>query len=443
MSQNLKLGDVVAVKSHPYYHSNREIIISGDVVNLSPLMVVSEVSISSRDEHDEMTGEKISTKGDGKCKCTWYSLKANSFEYAWFPFESLKLIEEDTKDKLEIPKDQPLTDLVKKYKAIFKNTFVLFKTTPYELEKQKITMNFTDKSSSKKSVYNSLLSFVCPPLEIIDIKLNTTKANEKKYDLKTGARTSLYPEIEVKCRFYNGSSAKWSEFILPFESLIKLDTPDEKIIKGIKKSITDKNYYRFKINDLRKINMDDRCLVESLKRSLEPTIVFEPEELIYLNGMYFLKGKDLIHNKILRFRLTDLFGDIIQDELTEEDLFEKDSYPDFNFKKGQKSRLGDKLFTELSEFCENASNESKYIVLNYINKRDDIITKTLKNYFTVDKPGEKGPQYLHGHCCDKGGPRSFRFNGIQSIRILNLGYSSVDETGSNVNESALSEEGSF
>lgn len=145
--QEIKLGDIVALKLHPFTATNTSIIISGDAQHISPLMVV-ETLIESKNIYDEQTGD---LKGKKQCKCIWFSI--HNFEEAWISSEHLKIIKSEEQGKEE------------KEVAFEIGSFVSLKTLEIELGKRKSTLK-TQGYGTKEVSMTALLSFVPPVLQI-------------------------------------------------------------------------------------------------------------------------------------------------------------------------------------------------------------------------------------------------------------------------------------
>lgn len=412
ITNNFQIGTIVASKSHPFYQASQEILIAGEPINLSPLMVIIEVSKETRNLFDENTGESISTKGKGHCKCIWYSLKDNAFAEAWFPFDSLKLIDTNEEDlilneiDLDIAAYTDPKEYIKELNKKLKSKRVLFRTTDIETKKIKETASYqVDGSMAQK--LSSLLSFVCPPLEIIQVKIPEGKSINTKFDSKSGERRHFVSSIQVKCRFYLGLSNKWSEHFLPIESVILLEETDQILISNLSEVIESNKYIKFAANSFSDV----------LRREGEPEIIMKPTRISYLNGRYTLKGEDIIHSQEISLSIdNEIFSKI--EELDVKEVFAEDSFPNFKFKKGQKAPGWEHIFSEFSEFIEGQSLNNAYIHISYRNNQDKIVNRTLRDYFVVAGIDERAKNYLHGFCCSKQEERSFRYDKIQNVRAL-------------------------
>src|ERR1700744_3136623 len=85
-SKIFSIGDIVALKSHPFIPENTAIILSRDHLTLSPLLVVIEISKSSY----KIEKNKYETY---KYDCIWFSTKTYKFEVSEIYEDQLKLIQ--------------------------------------------------------------------------------------------------------------------------------------------------------------------------------------------------------------------------------------------------------------------------------------------------------------------------------------------------------------
>ena len=94
---SFKLGDIVALSSHPFTSSKHDILIGGEPQLISPLMIIVEILGDVQNLYDENVGNQIQGKGGvtAQCKCMWYSSKSFQFEEALISSKLLKKIQED------------------------------------------------------------------------------------------------------------------------------------------------------------------------------------------------------------------------------------------------------------------------------------------------------------------------------------------------------------
>ncbi|QRY55266.1 WYL domain-containing protein [Sphingobacterium siyangense] len=395
-----KIGDIVSVNSHPYFTDLTNINIAGEPINVIPLMVVVEIYNETRTSYNEETGEKLSLKGDGKCKCIWFSLKSNAFTESWFNFDSLKII---SRKDVFIQNNSGLNSIEFRKKMLedYLNKDVIFTTSALELEKIKET-KLHDKKNDKISECNSLLNFVAPPLQIIDVKLQEDK-HIGKFDSKSGDIKRIHAEIFFKCRYYNALADKWTEVLLPNECFELLKNVEKEL-----RSIDEDKRKGFYLYDY----TQDKKYDPSKK---EANSLLEIGDVTYVNGNYLLNTYDLIHQewKVLNIPLEG-----IMDVKPKEEIYFSEVYPNFNFRKGDKASEVEKLLNELVAFVDKFGDEDSYLMVTYLNGSDKMVRRVLKGAFMVLGATKKANNYLHGFCCKKREMRSFNFDKIRSVRVL-------------------------
>jgi|GEM_PF-921419 len=404
-----KLGDIVAVNYHPYFQDIYDVKIAGEPINVLPLMVVVEVYKDARTTYHEHTGDLLTESGKRKCKCVWFSLKTSSFSDAWFSSDSIKIVKAANDDQLTEQSYKEEDVQFKKLKAEWKNKNVNFITSQLELKKIKET-KLHDKDTDKLSSYSSLLNFVCPPLEVIDVKLASIKTTTSKFDRKTGERNHYEAKVLFKVRYYNGNSDKWSENLLPLECFEVIPDVSKEIV-DLKRDLKEGTIYKLDVSLLQGLDGDEFT---------EPFSLLAPQEITFINGRYALKVYDWIRNNPFMLEVPDDLS-AIADKISKDELFVDDMFPDFNFEKGDRAPSGDEIFSDFSDFIEKHSAEGHYLVLTYVSRADKITRRTLRDYFVVPKSSNQNTyDYLHGFCCKKRDKRSFRFDRILNIKVLNL-----------------------
>ncbi len=112
------IGDIVALNSHPFFHENTDIIISGDHLSLSPLMVVTEI-------HKARFSFAGKREDSYKYKCVWFTTKSYRFTHAEIDEADLKLVLS--------------CNSTVNVNALKKGDKVAFKTMPIELVKKSLT----------------------------------------------------------------------------------------------------------------------------------------------------------------------------------------------------------------------------------------------------------------------------------------------------------------
>lgn len=370
--QEIKLGDIVALKSHPFTATNTNVIISGDAQHISPLMVVVETLIESKNLYDEQTGD---FKGKKQCKCIWFS--NHNFEEAWISSEHLKVIksEEESKEEKEV--------------SFEIGSFVSLKTLDIELGKKK-SMLKTQGYGTKEVSMTALLSFVPPVLQVTGRSKNESK--EPIFDAKTGVRKRYISKDLIKCKWYNPTLNKISEKLLPAEVLKLIPSINQELVEKIQKS----KFIKIK-------NGEIHTLVKLQNISVR-------------SGYYILITYDYLSNKIEEYDL-----DKIEYEGSVESYYIR-KHLDFD-------ALGDdftpkNIQLQQDAIIEYAIKEKKYIQIEYKNKNGGISTRTLKNFqeLKVKVSETDFDTYLVGFCMTKQDIRHFKLERIEKICVLDLSY---------------------
>jgi uncharacterized protein YodC (DUF2158 family) len=368
------IGDIVALKSHPYSSTQHDILIGGESQLLSPLMIVVETVGDAHHSYDENIGMQIQEKGKTcQCKCIWYSTKSHQFEETWLSSKVLKKI-----------KAQEKSDSI--VKSIEYGTLVTLKSAKLELSKQK--SSFLIESQREKSTINPVLSFVSPVMQVI----GTSKSDSKdpKFDSKTGNARSV-SELLVKCKWFNGSSDKMSEKLIPIEALVILPPVDEDVLNQIEGLIASKSYLKVKIGS--------------------KETVFTPQKIKYTHGFYSIVGYDHLQNRVIEIELGDLKMPFEKYELVQE------LYPNF--------KLEEHPDSQIETGIKKAISQKKYIRIKYKDRIGNVTTRTVSPYDThiILEPFTNDSIYLIGYCLLRNAERYFKIERILSLEIFSLEYS--------------------
>ncbi|MES1226293.1 MAG: hypothetical protein ABUT20_63045, partial [Bacteroidota bacterium] len=148
----VEIGEIVCVKYHHHIQDASEAIIAGDTLGIAPYMVVTELffsfSLNSRRKQSNLS----------RVRAVWYNQKSGTFESAWFSIGEIRKIEDN-----ELPQ--------------FPNNLIVgssVQLNSFHLELGKLKSTFNSQNiSSKTYTYNSLLSFISPPLLVIAIDKNS------------------------------------------------------------------------------------------------------------------------------------------------------------------------------------------------------------------------------------------------------------------------------
>lgn len=378
MASNIpSIGDIVALNSHPYHSTQTNILIGGESQLISPLMVVVETVGDAQNSFDENVGMQIHDKGKScQCKCIWYSTKSHQFEEVWISSKVLKKI---------TPKD--LNHTIDKQKFIDKSigygSLVTLKTTTLEIAKQKSSISI--ESNREKSTINPILSFLSPVMQIIGTGKSDSK--EPKFDSKTGNARRI-SELLVKCKWFNGSSDKMSEKLIPIEALVLLPTVDTGTLKQIEEFITSQTTLIVKIDTKKTI--------------------FTPERLKYTHGFYSVLGYDHLKNRVIEVKFSDIEMPFEKYELIQE------RYPNF--------KLEEHPDSQIETGIKKAISQKKYIRIKYKDRIGNVTTRTVSPYdiHIILEPFTNDSIYLIGYCLLRNAERYFKIERILSLEIFNL-----------------------
>lgn len=377
---NFVLGDIVALSSHPFSAFQQDILIGGEPQLISPLMIIVEILGDSQNLYDENVGQQIQGKGGStaQCKCIWYSSKSFQFEEAWISSKLLKKIEE--KDLLLKEKESD-----GKYKHIQIGSSVTLCTAQLELKKLK--SSYKSEGGKERSSLNPLLSFVSPIMQIVGTAKNESK--EPLYDSKTGNRKKEVSELLIKCKWFNPSSEKLSEKLIPIEALTLIPQVDEEKLKRIEALIKNAEPIGVTING-------------------KETII-KPAKTKYTHGFYKLSSFDYLSNKVEELPIDDKLTFLSKGD----NSFVK-KVPDF--KDDELKRL--KYSEQLTNVIENDKFKDNYIRIKYKDRNGNVTLRTIKNFKIEQNDGT----YLVGFCMLRNADRNFNIDRIQFLEVLNLKY---------------------
>lgn len=368
-THEIKVGCIVALKSHPYFQDLTNIIVAGDPLAISPLMIVVEILKDSRKTHDEHHGTELTNPNTPQCKCVWYTHKNGSFEEQWISGKLLKIIDTNVDTiKIEKPRDMA-------------GKLVVLRTIDIEMGKVKssFSLDYTDEeTSSPKTNHSPILHYVSPVMQIVEVRKNENK--EPKYDIKTGDPKRFFSEYSVKCKWYNNSTDKLSEKFIPIEALTILPEIDNKILESIQSDI-DKNSPIF--------------------YKLDNTII-RPRKILYKSGRYYLRAYDYILNKYTECSITELFT------IDEHAIISREP---------QQSSItnNDLRITNIKSLIRAAIENHNYIKIKYKDINERITTRTLSQC-SIDG------DYVTGYCHLRNDIRTFNISNVQYIQQLNITY---------------------
>ncbi|MER2998958.1 WYL domain-containing protein [Pontibacter populi] len=390
------LGDIVAIKTHPFIEGIDNVLIGGDPSLLSPLMIIIEIVKENEEICDQKTGHQV--RSEFKCLCKWFSHKNYSFEEKWLNHEQLKIIRKANTivDEAELSYGRE----------------IIFSTHELESNKKKISTQFEDiyfsdnstKHALKNNVtINALLSYQPPIMQVSCVKQNEVK--EPVYDKKKGHEIRKVSKLVVKCLWFNSSLNKYSEEFLPIEAITIINNSSsiEKILKQIEEAIQTNKFLRFS------------------REGKEPTII-KPKSFIYDGGYYKVRGFDYFLNRFGNFKVND----IIKWDILKSPFIEK--APDFNFINSatdlNENSFQDHITDSIEKLINKAHSSNQYLRIQYKNRQEKLSTRTVKvcNLFTSSN---QKLIFVEAFCQSKEEERIFRIDRIQQAEILNLDYQEI------------------
>lgn len=391
-----EVGDIVALKSHPYSEELHNVLISGDPLSITPLMVILEV-VKEKTQYHEHTGLELN--GKFKCRCYWYSQNTSKFEEKWVNWDMIKLIKKKH-DKIQKEELNP-------------GTLITLKTHEFEAAKKKISnrqedtfrndkISISQTESSCETVV-PFLTFTPPVMQVCSIKQNDSK--DPIFDKKEGYAIRKRSNLLVKCQWFNSSLNKFSEEYFPVEALqLFTELPSDQTLNQLNTTI-------------------QNGLWMSYHHSTYTTIL-RPQEINFSSGKYFMRGFDYLKNRIKSLELTT---STVLNELKKPFT---SSFPEKGFTKDffEDENLDDFFIKEAEATISNAKTDKKYIRILYQNRKGRLTTRTIKEfdlskYELTLKSGEKKEiPYLIGHCLLKEEERTFKLDRIQRVETLDLNF---------------------
>ncbi len=380
VTHSFKIGDIVALTSHPFTALSQDVLIGGDPLLISPLMVIVEIIGDSQNLYDENTGLLLQEKSHktAQCKCIWYSSKSFQFEEAWLSTKLLKRIKE--KNSNSVLKEKDNSD---NYQNIQIGAKVTLSTAKMELKKLK--SSYKSEAENERISINPLLSFVSPIMQIIGTAKNDLK--EPSYDTKTGKKKREVSDLLIKCKWFNPSSEKMSEKLLPIDALTLIPDVDEE-----------------KLNDLQAFIKNKKHILIAYKGV---QTILKPERIICVHGFYRLSGYDYIKNTLNTFPINKNLSLPIEG-------CQPYSIKHSNFKEENTDYV-----TQLEEVIINAIQNKNYLRIKYCDRHGNVTTRSVSNF--KHSRTENG-NYLEGMCMLRKAERQFHLDRIQFLEVLNVKF---------------------
>lgn len=208
LTPEFKLGDIVVTKSTFCFHNNNWKIHHRSFNH--PLMIIKEINVNPRHENlfDAQTGKRIAD--EIKYLCHWYNAEKGKFEECWF-FQSLLLKIEHESNNISIS-------------HIEFGMQVSIVSHSFEFKKRLHNVRLNKNEETVISDSSNFLWTFLPP--IFTVKGFKKAENFKICDNQNPQRiVKESSEYLVKCVWYNDSLAKFSEELIPIESLMKIEPP--------------------------------------------------------------------------------------------------------------------------------------------------------------------------------------------------------------------------
>lgn len=377
-SKLFSIGDVVALKSHPYFEGLTNIIIAGDHNLISPLMIVVEVLKIKNNKYKGSTSIK-----NIKYRCIWFSSKSFCFNEIWLFEADLKLILRNT----------PNIDA----STLNRGDRVILKTALYESGKKKSSLTLEDNITSAygSTTINPLLSFLTPVFQVLEVKDYTSK--DPLIDKKTNEVQRIPHSLEVKCSFFNSLADKLTEVTLPLEALESIEEVEVSTLQLLNKSISDSGFLAI--------------------NSTEKTSIVKPKNLTSRSGQYFLRAFDYVSNKVEEIKISQAV------KISKIETPFRTKVPKFNIELNPDSATPSFILEEYVNAIEVASKRNGYLRIKYKNRNEQLSIRTLKNYRVIKVPeGATEVIYLAGFCGLRQGERTFKLDRIQNLQELELNF---------------------
>jgi len=377
-SRLFNIGDIVSLNTHPYLEDLTNIIISGDHLMIPPLMLISDV-----------LKLEMEILGRGKTKifeykCVYFSPKKYEFVQVQKLETELKLIKRSTTNISAT--------------SLRRGDKVTLKSMEYELAKKKSSLSYEDNSvntDNGSTTINSLLSFLPPILQVINVSKHKTKYTLPK--AKSHEDKRILPSWDVSYLIFDPTIEKMSELILPIEVLEIVSEVSKKTLLAVSDTIVKGGYLKVQSN--------------------ENITFLKPRNIANRGGMYFLRAYDYKTNKVEELNFSS-----IEKIITIPTPF-KSELPTFDLIKNPDSATPNFIQKEMEEGIEKAKSNGNYIRIKYKNRNEQITHRTLSNFTKIEvKELGKNIGYIKGFCSLRHAERTFRMDRIQNLQELDLTF---------------------
>ena len=405
----LNIGDLVSLKSHPFNIFN-ESLIGAFVDNTPPIMVISEVlkSNSYDTESEEVDTETNKVKKlPNQYLCYFYSSKTSSFEKQWFKQNEIKKIDSDIETNQEkVTKTEDKVSLLNKYK----DNLVVLKSADLELSKKKTTWSRTKEEDINKT--QAFLEFLSPVMTVIEVvenqNFNKDRVNPKNGEIKRESCKFL-----LKCKWFNPIKQTFSEEIIPYKILQRVEFNSNKI-EVIERGINTKNVFQL-------IEKDLNISLENSRYSFNKYII-ELKEVVIQNHLMKIFYKNLINNKIESKIIENL--EIIDSEK------EFKQFVDSEFPNYSNSEYNNPLKLEWQK--------DKFYKIDYLDKKGKFTTRIITNCKVEEfetEDDEKDVKFVIANCLLRDGKiRHFRLSNITARAELKDNFKDIIGYGIKTND---------
>lgn len=370
MTENLfHVGDIVALTSHPYHYTLTNIKVSGEPLQLSPLMVITEVYLGR-------------IKKDGpvmpSCKCLWFSTKLQNFEYAWIKFVDLKVI-------------QPARSTINSFFLKPGQLFTL-RSMDIELGKLKSSLQFNDAKASNPTgdtVLTALLPFLCPVLHSGEVARHSSKL--PVHEKGTGKEIRKVHSWDVKCFWYNSHGDKLSQATLPIEALQLVKPANDGHLEAMD-AVIELGQFITTIHE-------------------KQHTLMKPKHMAYRSGYYFLRAFDYLRNDNVEINIDESFEYKIYSAnyIRKAPVFDVRTNPVTSNKEAEKEVIR----------CIRLALRNKHLIrIKYKNRHGELSIRTLKDFEVIKSKKTKLSKYVVGYCCLRREERTFKISRIQQVEEL-------------------------
>ncbi|MDY0904253.1 WYL domain-containing protein [Pedobacter sp. CFBP9032] len=376
-SKIFSIGDVVALKIHPYQNNLTDIIISGDHIMLPPLMVVTEVFKTKQ--------TILGTLGPidtFKYKCTWFSPKQYKFIDIDAFETDLKLIALSTVDINKV--------------TLKRGDRITLKSAPYELGKKKSSLTYEDNAvnlGNGNTVINSFLSFLPPIMQVLDAKEH--KSTNPIVDKKTSKTVREVHGWDIKFSLFDPTTDRIAEYSLPLEAVELVEDVDEIKLSLLQGTINKSGYLAIS--------------------SVKGISLVKPRHIANRSGYYYLRAYDYITNKVEEIEITQRTAvRPIKNPF-------KTQVPEFDIAHKPKSATPQFIMNEIILAVKKAKKSNTFIRIKYKNRNEQLSHRTLKDFTIITvKEDRRDVSYLVGYCLLRQAERNFRIDRVQSLQELKM-----------------------